>query len=86
MHVATLALWWVQLFLVVFDPVRDAPEEPQSMQTVHVPQVRLGHSDQDLFRLGLAQGKRERLQKHLHARTNTEILHQRYNRNALSST
>ena len=63
--VVVLALWWVQFFVVVFDPVCDAQEDAQPMQTVHVPWVRLGHGDQGLFRLGLAQDKGERLQKHL---------------------
>lgn len=63
--VAALDLLWVQFFLVVFDPVCDAQEDAKPMQTVHVPQVRLSYSDQDLFRLGLAQDQRERLQKHL---------------------
>lgn len=62
---AVLVLWWVQLLVVVFDPVRDAQEDAQLMQTVHVPWVRLGDHDQDLFRLGLAQDTGERLQKHL---------------------
>lgn len=65
MRDAVLALWWAQLLLVVFDPVRDAQEDAQQMQTVHVPRVRLGHGDQDLFRLGLAQDTGEGLQKHL---------------------
>lgn len=64
-RVAILARLWVQLFLVVFDPVGDAQEDPQSMQMVRVLVVRLGHSDQHLFGLGLAQDTRERLQKHL---------------------
>lgn len=63
--VRVLALLWVQFFLIVFDPVRDAQEDPEPMQTVHVARVRLGHGDQDLFRLGLAQHPRKRLQKHL---------------------
>lgn len=65
MHVAILALWWVQLFLVVFDPVCDAQEDAQPVQTVHVLRVGLGHSDQDPLRLGLAYDAGERLQKHL---------------------
>lgn len=64
-RVAILARLWVQLFLVVFDPIGDAQEDPQSMQMVRVLVVRLGHSDQHLFGLGLAQDTRERLQKHL---------------------
>ena len=64
-HVAVLDLWWVQFFLVVSDPGCDAQEDAQSVQTVHVPWVRLGRSDQDVFRLGLAQDKGERLQKDL---------------------
>lgn len=62
---AILALQSAELLLVVFDPVSDAQEDAEPMQTVHVARVRLGHSDQDLFRLGLAQDLRERLQKHL---------------------
>lgn len=64
MHVL-LALWLVQLLLVVFDPLSDSQEDSQPVQTVHVSRVRLGHSDEDLFRLGLAQNTGERLQKHL---------------------
>lgn len=60
-----LALWWVQLLVIVFDPLSDAQEDPQPVQTVHVSRVRLGHSDEDLFRLGLAQDTGKRLQKHL---------------------
>lgn len=31
---AILALWWVQLLLIVFDPVCDAHEDAKPMQTV----------------------------------------------------
>lgn len=62
---AILGFWWGQLVLVVLDPVCDAQEDAQSMQTVHVLRVRLGDSDQDLFRFGLAQDPGQRLQKYL---------------------
>lgn len=65
MHDAILALQWVELLLVVSDPVGDAQEDAEPMQTVHVARLGLGHGDQDLFRLGLAQDLRERLQKNL---------------------
>lgn len=74
-RVVVLALWWVQLFLVVFDPVCDAQEDAQPMQTVHVPRVRLGHSHQDLFGLGLAQDTGKRLQKHLEVTFTEEHTH-----------
>lgn len=62
---AVVALWWIQFPLVVFDPVCDAEQDPQPVQTAQMPGVRLGDGDQDLFRSGLAQHTRERLQKHL---------------------
>lgn len=49
-----LPLRWIQFFLVVSDPLCDALQDAQLVQTVQVPWVRLGHSNEDLFRLGLA--------------------------------
>ena len=65
MHTDVLDLWRGQLFLIVFDPVRDAHDDAESVQAVHVLRVGLGHGHQDLFGLGLPQDARERLQKHL---------------------
>lgn len=45
------------------------------MQTVHVPWVRLGRSDQDLFRLGLAKDKGKGLQKDLKVTFTQEHTH-----------
>lgn len=57
-----------QLFLVVFDPICDSQEDPQSMQTAQMFGVGFSHRDQDLFRLGLTQDTREGLQEHLRDR------------------
>lgn len=63
--VCAICLQLVLLFMVVFDPVCDAQKDAQTMQTVHVLWIRLSHSDQDFFRLGLAQDTGEWLQEHL---------------------
>jgi len=80
--VTALALRWVQLFLVVFDPVCDAQEDAEPMQAVQVLRVRLSHGDKDLFRLGLAQDTGERLQEHLEE-TKAPFLNHSCNREAL---
>lgn len=81
MYSHVLDLWRCQLFLIVFDPIRDAHEDAESVQAVHVPRVGLGHGHEDLFGLCLAQDAGERLQKHLEV-ININILNQSYNRNA----
>lgn len=52
---AIVVLRWIQFPLVVFDPVSDAEQDPQPVQTAQMPWVRLGDGDQHLFRPGLAQ-------------------------------